>query len=254
MTKMTTLQYQYFLIGWMAFAVIIFIVLMFVTAPYGRHTKTNWGPMVGNRLGWVVMEMVVLLVLWYFIFKGKNEQTTANVLIISMFTFHYINRSFIFPLRLKTTGKKMPLAIMLMGIVFNIVSGFTFGYYFGDLKVYENQWLTSPEFILGSLIFVTGLIINWQSDAVLIGLRKQDETGYKIPNGRLFRYISCPNLLGETIEWGGFAILTWSLPGLAFFVWTFANLIPRAIAHHRWYKQHFPEYPEGRKAVLPFLW
>lgn len=251
---MSTLQYQYFLIGWMAFAIIIFIVLMFITAPYGRHSKTNWGPMVGNRLGWVVMEMVVLLVLWYFIFKGKNEQTSANVLIISMFTFHYFNRSFIFPLRLKTTGKKMPLAIMFMGIVFNIVSGFTFGYYFGNLKVYENHWLTSPEFIIGTLIFVTGLIINWQSDALLIGLRKQDETGYKIPYGGLFKYVSCPNLLGETIEWGGFAILTWSLPGLAFFVWTFANLIPRAIAHHRWYKQHFSDYPEGRKAVIPFLW
>lgn len=251
---MSTLQYQYFLIGWMAFAIIIFIVLMFITAPYGRHSKTNWGPMVGNRLGWVVMEMVVLLVLWYFIFKGKNEQTSANVLIISMFTFHYFNRSFIFPLRLKTTGKKMPLAIMFMGIVLNIVSGFTFGYYFGNLKVYENQWLTSPEFIIGTLIFVTGLIINWQSDALLIGLRKQDETGYKIPYGGLFKYVSCPNLLGETIEWGGFAILTWSLPGLAFFVWTFANLIPRAIAHHRWYKQHFSDYPEGRKAVIPFLY
>ncbi len=251
---MSTLQYQYFLIGWMAFAIIIFIVLMFITAPYGRHSKTNWGPMVGNRLGWVVMEMVVLLVLWYFIFKGKNEQTSANVLIISMFTFHYFNRSFIFPLRLKTTGKKMPLAIMFMGIVFNIVSGFTFGYYFGNLKVYENQWLTSPEFIIGTLIFVTGLIINWRSDALLIGLRKQDETGYKIPYGGLFKYVSCPNLLGETIEWGGFAILTWSLPGLAFFVWTFANLIPRAIAHHRWYKQHFSDYPEGRKAVIPFLY
>ncbi|HND16175.1 MAG TPA: DUF1295 domain-containing protein [Saprospiraceae bacterium] len=251
---MSTLQYQYFLIGWMAFAIIIFIVLMFITAPYGRHSKTNWGPMVGNRLGWVVMEMVVLLVLWYFIFKGKNEQTSANVLIISMFTFHYFNRSFIFPLRLKTTGKKMPLAIMFMGIVLNIVSGFTFGYYFGNLKVYENQWLTSPEFIIGTLIFVTGLIINWRSDALLIGLRKQDETGYKIPYGGLFKYVSCPNLLGETIEWGGFAILTWSLPGLAFFVWTFANLIPRAIAHHRCYKQHFSDYPEGRKAVIPFLW
>ncbi|HNG13308.1 MAG TPA: DUF1295 domain-containing protein, partial [Saprospiraceae bacterium] len=210
---MSTLQYQYFLIGWMAFAIIIFIVLMFITAPYGRHSKTNWGPMVGNRLGWVVMEMVVLLVLWYFIFKGKNEQTSANVLIISMFTFHYFNRSFIFPLRLKTTGKKMPLAIMFMGIVLNIVSGFTFGYYFGNLKVYENQWLTSPEFIIGTLIFVTGLIINWRSDALLIGLRKQDETGYKIPYGGLFKYVSCPNLFGETIEWGGFAILTWSLPG-----------------------------------------
>jgi hypothetical protein len=32
-----------------------------------------------------------------------------------------------------------------------------------------------------------------------------------------------------------------------------ANLLPRALAHHRWYKQRFPEYPSERKAIFPFL-
>jgi hypothetical protein len=34
---------------------------------------------------------------------------------------------------------------------------------------------------------------------------------------------------------------------------TSANLVPRAIAHHRWYRETFPEYPPERKAVLPLL-
>jgi hypothetical protein len=69
----------------------------------------------------------------------------------------------------------------------------------------------------------------------------------------LFRYISCPNLLGELIEWLGFAILCWNLPALTFFIWTSANLIPRALSHHRWYKEKFNNYPPERKAIIPFL-
>jgi len=44
------------------------------------------------------------------------------------------------------------------------------------------------------------------------------------------------------------------VPGLAFAVWTFANLAPRARAHHRRYHGHFEEYPEERKALIPGVW
>lgn len=246
-------QYTNFTIGWMLLAVMIFILLLFITAPYGRHTKTTWGPLIDNRLGWIIMEIFVVAVFFFFVFTGENKQSIANYIIFSFFTFHYLNRSLIFPFRLRTSGKKMPVLIMLMGMTFNLVNGFLIGYYLGNFRVYELSWLTSTPFIIGTLIFITGIVINWQSDTILINLRKPGETGYKIPQGGMFRYVSSPNLLGESIEWCGFAILTWSLPGLAFFVWTMANLIPRALSHHKWYRQHFADYPAERKAVIPFL-
>jgi 3-oxo-5-alpha-steroid 4-dehydrogenase 1 len=49
----------------------------------------------------------------------------------------------------------------------------------------------------------------------------------------------------------GFANLVTA--GLAFAVWTAANLIPRALAYHRWYRQEFYDYPPQRKAILPFV-
>ncbi|MBN2807577.1 MAG: 3-oxo-5-alpha-steroid 4-dehydrogenase, partial [Prolixibacteraceae bacterium] len=64
---------------------------------------------------------------------------------------------------------------------------------------------------------------------------------------------SCPNFLGEIIEWAGFALLCWSFPSLAFLIWTMVNLIPRALDHHRWYRTHFEGYPQQRKAILPKL-
>ncbi|MCO6463451.1 MAG: 3-oxo-5-alpha-steroid 4-dehydrogenase [Saprospiraceae bacterium] len=247
-------QYNNFIWAWIILAVIIFFVLLFITAPYGRHVKSTWGPLIDNKMGWILMEVFVVVVLFYFVFTGNNTQSTANIIILSFFVFHYLNRSLIFPLRLKTPGKKMPVTIMLMGIVFNLVNGFIIGYYFGNFKVYDSTWLTSVPFIVGAIIFIIGMIINWQADSILIGLRKPGEIGYKIPRGKMFEYISCPNLFGETVEWAGFAILTWSLPGLAFFIWTFANLTPRAISHHKWYQKHFEDYPKERKAIIPFIY
>lgn len=245
--------YNQFVLIWTALAVVIFMVLLFITAPYGRHVKKSWGPLIDNRTGWIIMELFVLVVLLLFVLTGKYKQTLVNWLIIGIFSLHYINRSLIFPFRLRTNGKKMPISIMFMGIFFNLINGFLIGYYLGNCRQYPIEWFYSGSFISGTLLFILGMTINWKSDNYLINLRKPGETGYKIPSGRLFNYVSCPNLLGEIIEWGGFAILTWSIPGLAFFIWTYANLIPRAISHHRWYKSHFENYPTKRKAILPYL-
>jgi hypothetical protein len=65
--------------------------------------------------------------------------------------------------------------------------------------------------------------------------------------------VSAPNYLGEIVEWSGWALATWSLAGLAFALYTTANLAPRALANHRWYRQQFPGYPPERRALLPHL-
>jgi len=91
------------------------------------------------------------------------------------------------------------------------------------------------------------------SDNRLLKLRAGNSGEYKIPRGGLFERVSCPNFLGEIIEWIGFAVLCWNLPALAFAIWTAVNLIPRAIAHHRWYSKRFADYPSGRKAIIPYI-
>ena len=148
----------------------------------------------------------------------------------------------------------MPLTIVLMAIGFNLVNGYINGYWLGSLSGrYEFSWMWDPRFIIGAVLFISGLVINWQTDNILIHLRKPGETGYVIPHGGLFTYISCPNHFGEIIEWCGFALMTWSLPGMAFAIWTFVNLVPRALHHHQWYTKQFPEYPKERKALIPFI-
>ena len=150
----------------------------------------------------------------------------------------------------------MPLVIMLNAVFFNLVNAGLNGYFLAELSGpnrYSTDWLASPVTIAGFILFCTGLFVNWKADNMLIHLRKPGETGYKIPRGFLFRYISSPNLFGEIIEWGGFALMAWNLPALTFAVWTYANLVPRARNHHQWYHSHFDDYPANRKSVFPFL-
>ena len=89
---------------------------------------------------------------------------------------------------------------------------------------------------------------------MLFSLREKGELDYKIPNGHMFKWISCPNYFGEILEWIGWALATWSLAGLSFAFWAIANLVPRARANHKWYKENFSAYPETRKALIPKVW
>jgi 3-oxo-5-alpha-steroid 4-dehydrogenase 1 len=115
------------------------------------------------------------------------------------------------------------------------------------------SWMLDPRFIVGFVLFAAGFALNQHSDRVLISLRRPGENGYKIPRGGGYRFVSCPNYLGEIVEWGGWALACWTPGGLAFFVWTVANLAPRAIKTHAWYRREFPDYPPERKALLPFI-
>ena len=120
-------------------------------------------------------------------------------------------------------------------------------------KLYNDSWFFSPYFIIGILIFSLGAYLNNISDHILIRLRNSKNKEYRIPRRGLFKYVSCPNYTGEIIEWVGFAILTFSIPTAAFALWTMANLVPRAIAHHDWYKNKFKDYPKSRRALIPFI-
>lgn len=51
----------------------------------------------------------------------------------------------------------------------------------------------------------------------------------------------------------GFALCSWSLAGLFIFLVSAGNLVPRAFATHRWYRARFPDYPQERRALVPFL-
>ncbi|MCS6819266.1 MAG: DUF1295 domain-containing protein [Chitinophagales bacterium] len=239
---------------WAGFAILLLPVLLKYKAPYGRHISFAWGKTISNRFGWIVMEIVSPLVLVLCFFSGFNGSNLFALSLVAIWVIHYFHRSVIFPLYIRTTGKRIPIAVVGMAVFFNVINGSLNGLYLGHFQTeFPREWPGMCRLILGFALLIAGAYINIRSDYILIRLRKPGETLYKIPQGFLFRFVSCPNHLGEMIEWVGFAIMAWNLPALSFAVWTIANLMPRALHHHSWYKKHFPDYPKERKALFPFL-
>ncbi len=229
-------------------ALIVLPINLIYKAPYGKHSTKKWGKSIDNKTGWILMELPALLTcpLIYFTI---TEEINLNVVFIVLWIIHYFNRTVIYPLRIKTKGKKIPIAIVASAFFFNMVNGILNGYF---LTLLQFESISELYLILGFIIFIIGFYINISSDNLLIKLRT-NQKGYVIPNGKLFNYVSCPNFFGEIIEWLGFAIMTLNPGSLSFLIWTICNLIPRSKAHHKWYKENFENYPKKRKAVIPYL-
>lgn len=107
---MTLETLQIICIVWAIVGIASFILLQFVTAPYGRHVKKGWGPEVSNKLGWIIMEAPSFLIILYFYLS--SEQSLYASLLSILWLIHYLNRTFIYPFRIRTKGKKMPLIIV----------------------------------------------------------------------------------------------------------------------------------------------
>lgn len=195
------------------------------------------------------------MILFALCFTLGNKKTgIIPLLFLIMWQIHYLNRAIIYPYRMRSRQKQMPLFILFLGIIFSVINGYLNGrYLYAFAPDYPSNWIKDPRFIIGAVLFIIGFAINIHSDGVLRKLRRPGEMDYKIPYGGLFEYVSCANFFGEIVEWFGWALATWSLPGLAFALFTVSNLVPRAYNHHKWYKRKFPRYPKRRKAVFPFV-
>lgn len=248
--------FNFLVVGLLVTAPITFFYLMTRAAPYGRHAEGKKQIGLPTRVAWMLMESPSCLFFAWVFFHGSRWDAAAPIALFLLWQFHYAHRTFVYPLQMTVRpGDTTPLSIVGASLVFNMINSYLNGNAVSGLgRVYEASWLMDPRFILGGVLFIAGWLINKKADAMLRNLREPGETGYKIPRGWLYERISCPNYFGELVTWLGWAIASWSLAGLAFFLFTFANLGPRAIANHKWYREKFPDYPAGRKALVPFVW
>ena len=115
-------------------AVVTFVVLLFVRAPYGRHVKKGWGPEISNKAGWILMELPSFAIILYFLLNYSHSSYAT--LLLFLWLVHYANRTFVFPLRIRTQGKKMPLVIVASAIIFNLINAGLNGYYLTFFEKY----------------------------------------------------------------------------------------------------------------------
>lgn len=237
--------------AWFVLSAVTFVALLRITAPYGRHQRAGWGPRLPARVGWVVMELPAVAVPVACAWVGTGSP--GAWVLLGAWLLHYVHRAVVYPLRMRMGGKDIPASIVAMGLGTNVVI---------DWLVFRDAFTlrpgqvggSVPALLVGGALFFAGHAVNMHSDEVLRRLRGPGETGYRVPTGGAFRWVSSPNYLGEIVEWVGFAVMAQSPAAWAFAAWTASNLVPRGLSHHRWYRETFPDYPPKRRAIVPWLW
>lgn len=251
--------YSHLITGMTLTALVVFVCLYFVNAGYGKFRTRQWGWSIDNRLGWVLMEAPVFLVMLAVWGMAGFSLHVPELVFLGLFLLHYFQRSFVFPFLLKGRSR-MPVVIMLMGITFNVINGVLQG---GGLYWFPNpdfehgaEYLTHWNAVLGVVLFFMGLYINWRSDSIIRHLRRDPaDTRHYLPSHGMYRYVTSANYLGEIIEWTGFALAVANPAAWLFVLWTAANLVPRAHAIYKKYRQEFgSEALASRKRIIPFIY
>lgn len=242
------------------YLVLVFVGCFFVKAPYGRFASDKLGFSLSPRMGWFLMELPATLSFVFFYFMGNNKFNAVPLFFLGVWLIHYGNRGFIFPLLMRVAkGQKgsFSFSIVAAGWFVTAFHGYLNAVFISHLgEHFTNAWFSDPRFIIGMMIYAFGYIMNLHSDHIIRTLRSKEEVEsgekiYRIPQGGLFKYVTCPSYLTELISFLGFAIATWSVGALFVLGISAANLIPRAFQTHKWYQEKFPEYPKDRKVLIP---
>lgn len=249
-------------------------------AHYGRFGVNAPGIKLDPRLGWWLMELPATLsfVINYYIGtknrikkenENKDEKTIVgpsyktSLVLALIWCIHYGNRGWFFPLSIRVAdGSNASFALhnSLIGAVFLSLHGYLNGRMFSELGIHlQDEWLKSPQFIIGLLIYLFGYGLTVHSEYVMRNLRPLNSVvdqanRYKIPYGGGFDYVTNPQYLGELIAWAGFNVLSGMVGnGIPVLFISLANLVPRSFENHKWYLKKFPDYPKDRKALIPFI-
>ena len=157
--------YEILLALWLVLAGLVSSLLFFFTAPYGRHVRRGWGPVLPDRTGWVLMEAPAALVFALLLPLGRHRDSPVSWAFLGLWEAHYLHRAFIYPWTRRSRSRPMPLVIAGMGAFFNVVNAYLNGRYLFSLSEgYPPTWFRDPRFPAGLALFLAGLVINRQAD------------------------------------------------------------------------------------------
>ncbi|GKY99563.1 hypothetical protein MPSEU_000910600 [Mayamaea pseudoterrestris] len=263
---------------------LVFVACLWLKAPWGKTTTNKWWarPILPPRISWFVFESPNLLWAW-ICWKDSPPPNALSSLLLLLFVLHYIQRTIIYPMLMSKSSQRLPLLMAVSAMAYCFINGYLQARSVCLFRPVPNDYIYHPMFWCGIALFVAGAAMNLHSDAILRSLRRSTTTTtstttafaspsgihrYKIPRGGMFEYVTAPHFLGEILEWTGFALLNQgSVASVSLAVFTAANLVPRALAHHAWYRATFgvshygkdndddgKRYPGQRKAIIPLLW
>ncbi|OIV90621.1 hypothetical protein TanjilG_01702 [Lupinus angustifolius] len=204
---------------------------------------------LSSKAGMLLLYTPALLagVASFWIFPHEGIRST---IFHAAITIHYLKRDFEVLFVHKYSGS------MLLDSAFTI----TFSYFSSAATMIYAQHLThelpEPSINLlypGIVLFLVGIIGNFYHHYVLSKLRGKGEKEYKIPKGGFFNLVICPHYLFELIGWYGVSLICQTLYSFSFSIGSTFYLLGRSYATRKWYVSKFEDFPNGVKAIIPFV-
>lgn len=260
-------------------AVVAFIASLFISSPYGKFASSSYGIEMDPRVGWFLMEIMATVSFIYFYIQGPQAFRPVPLMFAGLFLLHYANRGFYFPFNIrvhKGTKASFSWLVVVSGVFVTSLHGYLNAQWYSRFAEFLDwDWLCTPTCLLGLVLYEVGFWSTIHCEYIMRHLRSTDasfstateivtNTGasfpavpiprYKIPKGFLFNYVTSPQYFTELIAFFGWAMMTRNPAGAVIFCISAANLIPRAMQSHEWYKNKFEDYPQSRKILIPFVW
>jgi hypothetical protein len=161
---------------------IVFWLLFYVQAPYGKFFRKGWGPSIRSDWAWMLMELPSPLMMTLFFFNAEDKSLVKWLFLMLWFS-HNLNRTFIYSVIQGGKDKPYPVMVAGMAFIFNIMNGFVNGYGVFRMNVYSAEWVFTSQFITGLALFLTGFYINKHADLLFRKMRKSNPREYIIPRG-----------------------------------------------------------------------
>ncbi len=207
------------------------------------------------------MEIMATVSFAIFYPLGPNYNKPVPLFFALLFVIHYANRGWYFPFSLRVapgTKTNFSITVAISGVFVTSMHGYLNALWYSKHCTYLTvDWLYSPTFIIGFLLYEVSFWSTIKSESIMRNLRPSVQAAgqprYVIPKGFLFEYLSSPQYFTELTGFLGWAIMTWSPAGVFIFSISVANLVPRAFATHKWYREKFENYPKQRKVLIPFI-
>ena len=232
-------------------AMLVFIT--FKAIPYGKNYTRGTSLLrceVRDRLAVILANLPGPVIFLY----AQLYYPNGDVLSVPSLVYlaHYAHRVLVYPWFRSRQSKPWPLESVIYFAVTNFIVGITFAraLIFGGTK--HPIWL---QLILAGAC-VCFAICAGIHDYKLCSLRTAGDSGYQIPQGLLFKWVSGPNYLMELLEW---TVYLFYLP-FGFYmavtgIWLLVNITGRAEANHDAYTKRLfkSRYPEDRCPYVPFI-
>ena len=234
------------------FSFLFMVFVAFYSIPYGKNYQRGRSFLkieIPDRPAFILANIFgpLLFILLKLTWPNGNLLNIESFLYIA----HYIHRALIYPFFRSKYSKPWPLESFLYYTITNICEGIIVARAQTFMGINRNIMIQ----ILLALLVIVCAVLAAIHDYRICSLRSSTDTGYKIPQGLCFKWVSGPNYSFEILEWAFYCCFLGANSSMvAFGMWHLVNLTGRAEATHRWYQSFFKsKLPQDRTPYIPFI-